>query len=150
MTGNKDCLVQAGKTTAVAGGAGLFVSAMQNTMAKHNEGAKGIFTRTGGTIGFLAAMGGVFALTECAAESIRGESDAYNAGIAGCAAGLVAGIRAHSIPVMCAACAGVGATMFTYEYSGGNLKGALVNMSDEDKKAWRESFFKKQKQAEEA
>lgn len=38
-------------------------------------------------------MGGVFSLTECAAESIRGESDAYNAGIAGCAAGLVAGIR---------------------------------------------------------
>jgi hypothetical protein len=121
-----------------------------------------------------AAMGGVFSLTECAAESLRGESDAYNAGIAGCAAGLVAGIRgmnfidiapccnnlmntkhdililAHSIPVMCAACAGVGATMFTYEYSGGNLKGALVNMSDEDKKAWRDSFFKKQKQADEA
>jgi hypothetical protein len=40
-----------------------------------------------------AAMGGVFSLTECAAESLRGESDAYNAGIAGCAAGLVAGIR---------------------------------------------------------
>jgi Tim17/Tim22/Tim23/Pmp24 family len=38
-------------------------------------------------------MGGVFALTECAAEGIRGESDPYNAGIAGCAAGLVAGVR---------------------------------------------------------
>ena len=53
MTGNKDCLVDAGKTTAVAGGAGLFISAIQNTMAKHSEGAKGVFTRTGGTIGFL-------------------------------------------------------------------------------------------------
>lgn len=42
---------------------------------------------------FVAAMGGVFALTECAAENIRGENDAYNAGIAGCAAGLVAGVR---------------------------------------------------------
>lgn len=41
----------------------------------------------------VAAMGGVFALTECAAEGIRGESDPYNAGIAGCAAGLVAGVR---------------------------------------------------------
>lgn len=41
----------------------------------------------------IAAMGGVFALTECAAEGIRGESDPYNAGIAGCAAGLVAGVR---------------------------------------------------------
>jgi hypothetical protein len=59
-------------------------------------------------------------------------------------------IAAHSIPVMCAACAGVGATMFAYEYSGGNLKGSMVNMSEEEKKAWRESFFKKQKQTEEA
>lgn len=57
---------------------------------------------------------------------------------------------AHSIATMCAACAGVGATMFAYEYSGGNLKGALANMPEEEKKAWRESFFKKQKQTEEA
>ncbi|CAO3682833.1 unnamed protein product [Umbelopsis ramanniana] len=150
MTGNKDCVAQAAKTTAVAGGAGLFVSAIQNTMGKHSEGAKGIFTRTGGTIGFLAAMGGVFALTECAAEGIRGESDPYNAGIAGCAAGLVAGVRSHSIATMCAACAGVGATMFAYEYAGGNLKGTLVDMSEDDKKAWPDSFFKKNKQTEEA
>jgi hypothetical protein len=51
---------------------------------------------------------------------------------------------------MCAACAGVGGTMFAYEYSGGNLKGALVNMSDDEKKAWREDFFKKEKKTEEA
>lgn len=60
MTGNKDCLVQAGKTTAVAGGAGLFISAIQNTMAKHSEGAKGVFTRTGGTIGFLGTTKNIF------------------------------------------------------------------------------------------
>jgi hypothetical protein len=51
---------------------------------------------------------------------------------------------------MCAACAGVGATMFAYEYAGGNLKGTLVDMSEDDKKAWRDSFFKKNKQTEEA
>lgn len=62
MTGHKDCLVEAGKTTAVAGGAGLFVSAMQNTMAKHNEGAKGIFTRTGGTIGFLGTISALYSV----------------------------------------------------------------------------------------
>jgi hypothetical protein len=119
-------------------------------------------------------MGGIFALTECAVEGFRGESDPYNAGIAGCAAGLVAGVKcmeavlfimslsncfisltlslllAHSIATMCAACAGVGATMFAYEYAGGNLKGTLANMPEEDKKAWRESFFKKNKQTEEA
>jgi hypothetical protein len=63
MTGNKDCLVQAGKTTAVAGGAGLFISAIQNTMAKHSEGAKGVFTRTGGTIGFLGTTKNILSKT---------------------------------------------------------------------------------------
>lgn len=38
-------------------------------------------------------MGGVFSLTECAAKKIRGEDDAINAGIAGCAAGLVASVK---------------------------------------------------------
>lgn len=38
-------------------------------------------------------MGGIFSLTECASKNIRGESDPLNAGIAGCAAGLVAGLK---------------------------------------------------------
>lgn len=38
-------------------------------------------------------MGGIFTLGECIAEDIRGEDDAINAGIGGCAAGLAAGIR---------------------------------------------------------
>lgn len=50
---NKDCLGDAGKTTLIAGGLGLVVSAMQNTVQKHTEGAKGVFTRTGGTIGLF-------------------------------------------------------------------------------------------------
>ncbi|KAF7722597.1 hypothetical protein EC973_002910 [Apophysomyces ossiformis] len=147
---NKDCLAEAGKTGAITGGFGLVVSAMQNTVQKHGEGAKGVFTRTGGTIALFAAMGGVFSLGECVAKDIRGEDDAVNAAIGGCAAGLVAGIKstrsAHSIGKMCLACAGIGGTMFAYEYSGG-LKGSLAGKSNEEKKEYRESFFKKSEQA---
>ncbi|ORZ17320.1 hypothetical protein BCR42DRAFT_491209 [Absidia repens] len=138
---NKDCIADSGNTALISGGLGLVVSAMQNTVQKHTEGAKGIFTRTGGTIGLFAAMGGIFTLGECMAEDIRGESDAINAGIGGCAAGLVAGIRTHSIAKMCAACAGIGGTMYAYEYSG-QLKGNLHGKSAAERKEIRDSFFK--------
>ncbi|KAG1440322.1 hypothetical protein G6F56_011972 [Rhizopus delemar] len=50
MTESKDCLVDSAKTAAVSGGIGLVVSAMQNTIQKHHTGARGVITRTGGTI----------------------------------------------------------------------------------------------------
>lgn len=53
MTATKDCIAEAGKTAGIAGGIGLFVSAMQNTATKHKTGAKGVITRTGGTIAFF-------------------------------------------------------------------------------------------------
>ena len=34
-------------------GVGVLVSAVQNALDSHNRGAAGIFTRTGGTIGFF-------------------------------------------------------------------------------------------------
>lgn len=36
-----------------AAGVGALVSAVQNALSSHNHGAFGIFTRTGGTIGFF-------------------------------------------------------------------------------------------------
>lgn len=39
-----------------AAGVGAFVSAIQNALGKHNRGAAGFFTRTGGTIGFFGAF----------------------------------------------------------------------------------------------
>jgi hypothetical protein len=53
MTATKDCIAEAGKTAGIAGGIGLFVSAMQNTATKHTTGARGVITRTGGTIAFF-------------------------------------------------------------------------------------------------
>ncbi|KAI8369486.1 uncharacterized protein BYT42DRAFT_584629 [Radiomyces spectabilis] len=149
MTAQKDCIADAGKTAAISGGLGLVVSAMQNTVQKHTEGAKGVFTRTGGTIAFFAAMGGIFTIGECASRNIRGEDDAVNAAVGGCAAGLLAGVKTHSIAKMCAACAGIGGTMFAYEYSG-QLKGALVDHTPEERKEHRDAFFKNYKKADEA
>lgn len=40
-------------------------------------------------------MGGIFTLGECAAKDIRGQDDAVNAAIGGCAAGLLAGIKSE-------------------------------------------------------
>ncbi|CAO3649214.1 unnamed protein product [Mucor hiemalis] len=138
---NKDCIAEAGKTAGIAGGIGLFVSAMQNTAQKHKDGARGVVTRTGGTIAFFAAMGGIFTLGECAAKDIRGEDDAINAAIGGCAAGLLAGIKSHSFSKMGAGCAAVGATMYAYE-SAGELKGAWAGKSREEKKQYEKEFFK--------
>ncbi|KAL0084131.1 hypothetical protein J3Q64DRAFT_1809179 [Phycomyces blakesleeanus] len=148
MTANKDAIAEAGKTAAITGGLGLFVSAMQNTVQKHTEGAKGVFTRTGSTVAIFAAMGGIFSLGESVAHSVRGEDDALNAGIGGCAAGMVSVLRTKSIAKMCAACAGVGATMYAYEYSGG-LKGSLVGKSLQEKKEIRDSFFTQPNKVEE-
>lgn len=46
----KDAVGATIKATAVTGGAGAFISAIQNTLTKQNVGAFGVFTRTGGTI----------------------------------------------------------------------------------------------------
>ena len=46
----KDALGAAISGTAVTGTAGLYVSTIQNSLARQNVGLMGIFWRTGGTI----------------------------------------------------------------------------------------------------
>lgn len=46
----KDAVTLAVQSTFVVGGAGLFVSAIQNTLTKQNVSGWGVFTRTGGII----------------------------------------------------------------------------------------------------
>ncbi|KAI7899322.1 uncharacterized protein BX663DRAFT_521296 [Cokeromyces recurvatus] len=149
MTETKDCIAEAGKTAAIAGGVGFFVSAIQNIVQKHTTGARGVITRTGGTVAFFAAMGGIFTLGECTAKDIRGKDDAINAAIGGCAAGMLAGIKSHSFAKMGAGCAAVGATMYAYEASG-ELKGIYANKTREERKQHEKEFFKQQTKNEEA
>lgn len=52
----KDAVTATIHTTLLTGGAGLFASAVQNTLAKQNVGPWGIFTRTGGTIAVFGTL----------------------------------------------------------------------------------------------
>jgi len=52
----KDALGHAVKAIAVTGGAGLFISTIQNTLTKQNSGAWGVFTRSGSTIGVFGML----------------------------------------------------------------------------------------------
>jgi hypothetical protein len=43
-----------------AAGVGALVSAVQNALSSHNHGAFGVFTRTGGTIGFFGSSNSAY------------------------------------------------------------------------------------------
>lgn len=87
----KSALGSGMKSLATGAGAGVFLSAIQNSLAKHDHGAMGIFTRSGGTISLLAATAGMFGFTEAAVANLRGKDDPINGAAGGCAAGLVVG-----------------------------------------------------------
>ncbi|GLB36096.1 putative nadh-ubiquinone oxidoreductase 21.3 kda subunit [Lyophyllum shimeji] len=118
-------------------GIGAFISAIQNALGTHPHGAMGFVTRTGGTIGFFAAMGATFALTESVVANQRRKDDAVNGAVGACAAGFLAGIRARSIPMALGSCAVLGAAMGTFDYCG-QLTGD-ASLSAEER---RKRFFK--------
>ncbi|KAF8640812.1 hypothetical protein AX17_000461 [Amanita inopinata Kibby_2008] len=133
----KPSLQYATKVGLQAGVIGAFVSAIQNALGTHSRGAAGFATRTGGTIGFFAAMGATFALTESLVANQRQKNDAINGAAGACAAGFLAGIRARSIPMAFGSCVVMGATMGAFDYSG-QLAGEQVSTREEKRK----SFFK--------
>lgn len=49
----KDAIAASMKTTMLTGGAGLFASAVQNTLTRQNVGPLGVFIRSGGTVGIF-------------------------------------------------------------------------------------------------
>ena len=55
----QDSLYAGVKGTAVVGGAGLFLSAIQNSLQKRNVGAWGVLTRTGGTVASFGEFSGM-------------------------------------------------------------------------------------------
>jgi len=52
---HKSPVSSAASVALKAGAVGFFVSSLQNALQQHNYGAMGVFTRTGGTIGFFGA-----------------------------------------------------------------------------------------------
>ncbi|CAA7258690.1 unnamed protein product [Cyclocybe aegerita] len=119
-----------------AGAVGFVVSSVQNALGKHSHGAMGVLTRTGGTIGFFAAMGATFAFTETIVANQRQKKDAVSGAAGACAAGFLAGIKSRSIPSAIGGCVVMGAIMGAFDYSG-NLFGEVL--SKEERRA---RFFK--------
>ncbi|KAG8681767.1 hypothetical protein FRC09_017247 [Ceratobasidium sp. 395] len=125
-------------------GVGVLVSAVQNALDSHNRGAAGIFTRTGGTIGFFSAMGASFAFTEAAVANARETDDSLNGAAGGCAAGLLAGLRARSIPMAFASCAAIGTLVASFDAAGRSITGGQRDTASTEIRAERRRrFFKK-------
>ncbi|KAI8325118.1 NADH dehydrogenase 1 alpha subcomplex [Martensiomyces pterosporus] len=136
----RDWKSETAKYTLGGAGVGLFASAFQTAYSSSKGSALDVFTKHGGTIGFMAAMGGVFAGVDAASAQIRGKEDFVNSAIAGCAAGLIAGIRKRSIPAALGSCAFFGTAMGTYEYSGG-FEGKMHGMTREQRDEYRSGLF---------
>ncbi|OCH96081.1 hypothetical protein OBBRIDRAFT_361625 [Obba rivulosa] len=135
---SKPSLQYAAKVGLQAAAVGTFVSAIQNALGQHSHGASGILTRSGGTIGFFAAMGATFALTESTVANYRERDDPLNGAAGACAAGFLAGIRARSLPMAVASCAVLGTIMGTYDYTGREFVGGNESLEER-----RKRFFKR-------
>ncbi|TFY72870.1 hypothetical protein EVG20_g125 [Dentipellis fragilis] len=122
-----------------AGIVGAFVSAVQNALGAHSRGAAGFLTRSGGTIGFFAAMGATFAGTEAFVANQRQKDDPLNGVVGGCAAGFLAGIRSRSLPMAVASCAVIGTAVGAFDYGGQTLQGDSAHLTFEER---RKRFFK--------
>jgi len=132
----KTPVAKAATVALKAGAVGFFVSSLQNALQKHNYGAMGVFTRTGGTIGFFAAMGATFAFTESFVANQRQKDDALNGAIGGCAAGFLAGIKKRSLPLAIGTCAMLGVVVGGFDYTG-QMMGDPVSREER-----RKRFFK--------
>ncbi|KAL8674919.1 MAG: hypothetical protein Q9168_000723 [Polycauliona sp. 1 TL-2023] len=115
----KDAISATVRSTMIVGGAGLFLSAVQNSLTRQNVTGWGVITRTGGTIatfGMLssapssrkpssdwqtAAMGGGYEFARTAAANLREKDDSWNPTIGGF----------------------VGGSVGTFDYTGGRMTG---------------------------
>ncbi|KNC55500.1 uncharacterized protein AMSG_01765 [Thecamonas trahens ATCC 50062] len=69
----------------------------------------------------FASVSAVFAASECVVRSVRNKNDAWNAVIAGCAAGSTLGVRSRSLGASVAGCVSLAALMAAVEATGGKL-----------------------------
>ncbi|TIA72125.1 hypothetical protein E3P92_02012 [Wallemia ichthyophaga] len=131
----------AGQGAIGGSGVGFLVSTVRNALETHNKGAMGVFTRTGSTISYFAAVGATFAFTETAVSNVRGDQDAISSAAGGCAAGSLIGARSKSIPAAAGGCLLFGALMGAFQAAGGTLTAGIgPHPSLEERSNKRESF----------
>jgi len=124
--------IEMGTTSALAG---LVYSAIVNSMQTHKRGAWGILTRTGGAIGYFAAVGFSYAFTEqLIANQLRTRQNGVSSFGGGCASGFILGMGRGSIPAAFGGCLMLGGAMGTYELAGGNIFGRAYQIPGSDGK----------------
>ncbi|KAI1429003.1 hypothetical protein F5Y12DRAFT_782249 [Xylaria sp. FL1777] len=116
----------------VGGGAGLFLSAVQNSLATRNVGAWGVFTRTGGTIASLTVLTTVYSFSKDAAANIREKDDSYNTAIASFLGGASLGLRTGRMPRILGFGAAFSVVMTVFDYTGGSLRGTRTEVEGMD------------------
>ncbi|KAJ5640590.1 hypothetical protein N7528_000215 [Penicillium herquei] len=119
----KDAISAATKTLLLTGTVGLMGSAVQNTLARRNVGALGVLTRSGGTIGIFAAMGGTYEFVRTASANLREVEDTYNTALGAFFSGSLLGFRARSFPAVLGYGVALSTAMVAFEYTGGSLFG---------------------------
>ncbi|CAK7208716.1 hypothetical protein SCUCBS95973_000196 [Sporothrix curviconia] len=137
----QDSLYAGVKGVAAVGGAGLFLSAIQNSLQKRNVGAWGVFTRTGGTVASFAAVGGVFEFSRVATANLRQKNDAYNTAVGGFLAGSVFGLSSGKMPRIVGMGAFTAVVLAVFDFTGGKLTG-WSNETEEDRFE-RKEFLRK-------
>ncbi|PNS21298.1 hypothetical protein CAC42_1077 [Sphaceloma murrayae] len=119
----QDAIGAAVKATMITGGAGAFVSTVQNTLSRQNLGAMGFVTKTGGTIAVFGAMGGVYQFGKLASANLREKDDIWNSTIGGFFSGTMLGLRFRSMPAVFGYGTLTAVVLAAFNYSGGKMSG---------------------------
>ncbi|GAW13594.1 hypothetical protein ANO14919_029810 [Xylariales sp. No.14919] len=128
----KDAIKSGLHGAVVGGGAGLLLSGVQNSLAKHNVGAWGVFTRTGGTIAGLTALTTVYCFSKDAAANLREKDDVWNTTIGSFLGGATLALRTGRMPRILGYGASFAVVMTAYDYAGNSLRGKTTEVSGMD------------------
>ncbi|KAI1385744.1 uncharacterized protein F4822DRAFT_414053 [Hypoxylon trugodes] len=126
-----DSLKSAINGALLGGGAGFTVSAVQNSLARRNVGAWGVFTRTGGTVAMFTAGATVYEFARDATANLREKDDTLNISIASFLSGATIGLRTGRIPQILGFGAAFSIVMSAFEFTGGSLRGGPRNPVNE-------------------
>ncbi|KAK3321532.1 hypothetical protein B0H66DRAFT_551995 [Apodospora peruviana] len=123
----KDAVAAGVRGCLVVGGAGLFIAAIQNSMAKQNVGSWGVVTRGGGIIATMASAGTAYEFTRTAAANLREKDDHYNEAIGGFCGGSVIGLFSGRMPRVLGYGVLTAVVMSAFDYTGASLRGKKVD-----------------------
>ncbi|KAJ9615366.1 hypothetical protein H2200_001441 [Cladophialophora chaetospira] len=134
----QDALGRSARSAMMTGAAGLFIASVQNTVAKEQIGAFGVFTRFGRTIGLLTAMGGVFQFTSIASANLREKNDFLNHTIGGALAGSLNGMWRRSMVSTVGGALALGSVMGVISYTGRSMFESAGDKTFSDRIAYKD------------